>query len=85
MQARLYHDLEFDKIVDHITSNCHSKAGQELAAELHPLSDLPFVRKRLMLISEIQEALKHGQDFDFSDLLPLDEVFEESGQQLVYD
>jgi DNA mismatch repair protein MutS2 len=84
MQAKLFHDLEFEKIVDIIVSGSHSSAGKAIAATLFPLNDQAQIIYRQNLISEIQEVYKHGIDFDFSELLPLEEVFEATNQT-VYD
>jgi DNA mismatch repair protein MutS2 len=84
MHNKLYHDLEYDKIIDYIVRNCHSRAGKQLATELKPQNDISLINYRLNLLSEIQEALKHGIDFDYTDLLPLDEVFSDKNQ-VVYD
>jgi DNA mismatch repair protein MutS2 len=84
MQAKLFHDLEFDKLVGYIVNGCHSAAGKDLSAQISPLSDLAAMRYKHNLLAEIQEALKHGQDFNFEELLPLDTLFADT-KQLVYD
>jgi DNA mismatch repair protein MutS2 len=84
MIHKLYHDLEYDKIIDFIVSGCHSQAGKRLGSELRPLTDLTAINYRQNLLAEIQEALKHGIDFDFSELLPLAEVFDDN-KQVVFD
>jgi DNA mismatch repair protein MutS2 len=84
MNPKLYHDLEYDKIVDYIARNCHSQAGKQLASELKPLNDISVINYRLNLLAETQEVIKHNIDFDFTDLLPLNEVFSDK-KQVVYD
>lgn len=84
MQHKLFQDLEYDKVVAHIGNNCHSLAGKQLAAALTPLSDTKAINYRLKLLAEIQEALIHGPDISFEELLPLEELFAET-KQLVYD
>lgn len=84
MQHKLFHDLEYDKIVDYVVRDCHSRAGKDLASQLTPLSEISVINSRLVLLDEIREALKHGHDIDFSELLPLEDVFSDT-KQIVYD
>lgn len=77
MQSKLYQDLEYQKIIELIINGCHSSAGKQLAAGLEPLHDIVKIQTRQNLLSEIQDALKNGIDFDFSELLPLAAVFED--------
>lgn len=80
MQSKLFQDLEFNKVTDHIVKGCHSIAGREIAAQLHPLDKIAVITSRLNLLQEIQNALKHNHALDFSDLLPLEELFTDTKQ-----
>jgi len=82
MQVKLYQDLEYDKIIACIQNGCHSEAGKEEAAKISPLTDLKAIRTKQNLLAEIQEALKNNQDFDFTNLLPLTELFAENKQSV---
>jgi DNA mismatch repair protein MutS2 len=84
MLHKLFHDLEYDKIVDYIGNGCQSSAGLELALKLTPLTGVSVINYRLNLLAEIQEGLKHGHDFNFEELLPLDDVFNDT-KQVVFD
>jgi len=84
MLHKLFQDLEYDKIIDYIAKGCHSMAGRNIASGLGPLKDISAIKYRLKLLAEIQEALKHGLDFNFEELLPLDELFTDT-KQIVYD
>lgn len=84
MLQKLSHDLEFDKVIDYISKGCHSFAGKGKAATLLPLKHINEINYRLKLISEIQDALKHNIDFDFEELLPLEELFADT-KQIVFD
>lgn len=84
MLHKLFQDLEYDKVIDHIANGCHSQAGRDKALSLQPLNDITLIRSSLELLSEIQEALKHGHDFSFEDLLPLDSLFADN-KQIVFD
>ena len=84
MLHKLFQDLEYDKIIDHIAHGCHSQAGRDRASRLQPLNDIPIINNSLTLLAEIQEALKHGHDFNFEDLLPLETLFDDNNQT-VYD
>ena len=61
-------DLEYDRLRKHIASRCHSGLGQEKAIALCPLDDIDAIRKSQRLISEIQEALERGLEFNFEEL-----------------
>ncbi len=84
MIHKLFHDLEYDKIVENIGNSCHSSAGLDLALKLTPQSDISIINYRLKLLSEIQDTIKNGHDFNFEELLPLDDVFTDT-KQIVFD
>jgi DNA mismatch repair protein MutS2 len=84
MLHKLSHDVEYDKVIDYLANDCHSIAGKELAHALCPINDKVLINYRLTLISEIQDAIKHGIEIDFTELLPLDELFKDTNQ-VVYD
>ncbi len=84
MQHKLFQDLEYDKVTGLIAGGCHSSAGHDNAAQLAPLEDILAIRSRLILLEQIQDALKQGQDLNFEDLLPLAGLFGVQQSQ-VYD
>ncbi|MDP2400687.1 MAG: hypothetical protein Q8M66_01800, partial [Actinomycetota bacterium] len=49
--------------------------GQDRARELIPFIGDQRIKSSLALISQIQECLKRGLDFNFEDLSPVEELF----------
>ncbi len=78
MLARLYQDLEYEKIIEVLQGRCHSAAGKALAGELSPLSGIPLITRRMALICEIKEVIGLSIDFGFENLLPLESVLSEN-------
>ncbi len=75
-------DLEYDVLIHQLSSRCHSPLGSALANELHPMAELPAIRKSMQLVAEVQELLAHGLDFDFEPLSNLHNLFEDSAYSL---
>jgi len=70
-------DLEYDVLLQHLSKRCHSDLGRAIAQSLTPLSSVDQMQQSQRLISEFQEALEHGLEWDFSDLSPLDVFFDD--------
>ncbi|MDP3114044.1 MAG: endonuclease MutS2 [Candidatus Cloacimonadaceae bacterium] len=70
-----YGDLEYDALRAHIIRLCHSGLGKERAQELAPFIGEKCITKSLALISQIQECLRRGLDFNFEDLCPVEKLF----------
>jgi len=75
MNPRLYQDLEYSKVIDIYAASCHSLPGKALTLKLCPEDDLAFIQARQTLTEQCLDVLKQGMDFDFRELLPIDEVF----------
>jgi DNA mismatch repair protein MutS2 len=70
-----YQALEFTKICDLISVECHSDMGKMLALELQPLLVKKDILYKLGIISELQELLIEGINPSLEDLRPLGDVF----------
>ncbi|MDZ4182436.1 MAG: hypothetical protein U1B83_06130, partial [Candidatus Cloacimonadaceae bacterium] len=70
-----FNDLEYDALRANILRLCHSALGQDRARELIPFIGDQRIKSSLALISQIQECLKRGLDFNFEDLSPVEELF----------
>ncbi|MEN6444762.1 MAG: hypothetical protein ABFC98_01805, partial [Candidatus Cloacimonas sp.] len=79
-----YHnsDLEFETLISQLSSHCQSALGKSQCSNLQPLADLAAIKKSQTLISEIQEQLLQGVDYDFSGLTNLVPLFEDSRNSL---
>lgn len=69
-----YYQLEFDKVRQIISENCHSESGKRKALHIDILPDREQIRYSLDIISEVQEILKKGYSFDFTKIISLEKI-----------
>ncbi len=69
--------LEFTKICDLISGECHSDLGKLLVLELQPMTEIKDILYKQGIISELQELLLEGINPSLNDLQPLQELFAE--------
>jgi len=70
-------DLEYDKALEQIASRTHSSLGRIRSSSLRPLSDIQAIRKELLLVSEVQTAIKDGIELNLEPLSDISPLFGE--------
>lgn len=70
-----YKQLEFDKIKRLLANQCHSIGSKRSALALEPLKDFSGIKTRQIIVSEIQEIIKRGHDYEFNDLTDISPLF----------
>jgi len=70
-------DLEYGSLLANLARRCHSALGKNEAGKIVPLATVEEMRSSQKLISEFQEALESGLDFDFALLSDLLALFED--------
>ncbi len=63
-----FQQLEFDKLREILARYCHSLVTKDRARNIVPLKDATSINDRGILISECQELLKQGIDFNFREI-----------------
>lgn len=66
--------LEFDKIIDLLKQDCHSKLGEKQAEKIAPLIQKKEIEYRLELTSEMQELLMNNVSYNFEKISQIEQL-----------
>ena len=61
--SQLYSSLEFDRVLEKISSYASSALGAEGVSETHPFSDIDSLQLRLKQVSQMMEMLRYDDPF----------------------
>ncbi|MDD3051450.1 MAG: endonuclease MutS2 [Candidatus Cloacimonetes bacterium] len=68
--------LEFEKILNLISSICHSEPAKEKILKIRPFSDAVVIRQQLRLVSQLQQMLINGVSFNFEGIIDISLILE---------
>ncbi|MCD4797159.1 MAG: endonuclease MutS2 [Candidatus Cloacimonetes bacterium] len=74
--------LEYNKIKNIISEECHSELGNEIALSLSPLDDIVKINYKLDLTNELQNLLKNGFSINFENISNIKNIIFEFKHQV---
>ncbi len=74
--------LEYNKIKNIISAECHSELGKEIAISLTPLDDIVKINYKLDLTNELQNLLKNGFSINFENISNITKIILEFKHQV---
>ena len=71
---KAFHQLEYNKIKDLLSQECHNELGGEIAEKLHPLNDKKEIEYNIQLTQEVQELLRNKISYNLENISNISEL-----------
>ena len=71
---RAFQQLEFNKIKDLLSQECHNELGREIAVKLHLLNDKKEIEYKILLTLELQELLRNNISYNLDNVSNISEL-----------